>query len=847
MNVLAGWLRVALLDLRGDLRHFGVLLACLALGVGTIAAVGSVGEALQAAIARDARIVLGGDLEAQLSYRKANADERALFDGLGTVAEVIDVAGRLRGEGGSGFVSIKAVDERYPLLGTVDMTTPEGGTLSEVLATRDAVPGILVDSLLIDRMQLEPGDRVQILDGEFEVRGTLNGIPDQVTQGFQLGAPVLMTLEGLETTNILKPGVLAGYRYKVVFNSGVIYEDAQRIIFDSFEDAAWEVRSPQEATETLAELFSVFSRFLIIVGLSSLLVGGVGVSNAVAGYISERQRSIATMRSLGATSARIMVHFLAQILLLTVAGIVIGLALGASLSLVALPIIGSLLNIQLDAAVHAPALLTATGFGLLVGFAFAYLPLARARMLRPALLFRSAGASIEGGWRWRDLLRADIWIPLFLAGVGLIGLALLTTRRPELVFWYAFGAIVAFVVLRLAAAALQWLLRLVPPLPNANLRNALKAIHRPGAPAPAVILSLGLGLALLLLIALVDNNLRGQFERRVTEEAPTFVFMDMFPDEAEEIEALSQSDQRIEDFYSTPMMRAAIVSMAGKPTADYEPYPRELQFIMEGESPITWLDAFPEGSSKLIEGEWWPTGYDGPPLVSLSVEFRDGMGLKIGDPFEIMMFGETLTATIANFRQVDWTEDVNFAITFSPGQIEQFPVSHLGMLKVREGEERAVQTMLIEDYPLLVFIPVGDALAMLTRIFRTMTDAVSIVGGLAVVSGVFVLAGAMAAGRAQREADAVVMKVLGATRGDVIRAYLIEYGVLGALSALLATLLGIAGAWGFVTQVLEFDFWVDPLLIVTVITGAVALTIATGMLMTWTALSSKPAGYLRGE
>lgn len=846
MSTLVGWLRVALRDLRGDLSHFGVLLACLALGVGAIAAVGSVGDALQAAIARDSRLVLGGDLEAQLSYRAANPEERALFDELGRFAEVIDVAGRARANEQSLFISVKGVGPTYPLVGEVAISDAEALPLPDLLAERDGVFGILVDSLVIDRLGTGVGTRLEIGDATFEIRGVLDGLPDQATQGFQIGIPTLMSVEGLQATGLSKPGALARYRNKIELDPGITYAAARDRIRSAFPDAAWDIRSPTDATETLASFFSIFTRFLVIVGLSSLLVGGVGVSNAVGAYILERQRSIATLRSLGATGARILTHFLFQIMLLTLLGIAIGLALGAVLSLIALPIIGDLLSIRLEADIHVSALLTAAGFGLLVGFAFAFLPLARAKTMRPALLFRSTGGSVAG-WRWRDALHPSVWVPLVLAAAGMVALALLITGRPELVFWYTLGTIIAFLVLRLAAAGLQWFLRRLPPLPSTNLRNALTAIHRPGSPAPAVILSLGLGLALLLLIALIENNLRTQIETQVEADAPSFILTDLFPDEAEGFAEQAKTDARIESFYATPMMRAGIETLNGKPAADYKPYPEDIGFLFEGEAPITYAGAFPEGSSALDEGEWWPADYDGPALVSLSTEFRDGMGLRIGDTFQVRLYGEPVEATIKSFRRVDWSSGVNFAIIFSPGVIESFPVNFIGMLKATEGNEREVQTMLVQDHPDINFVAIGDAIKVLTSILSTLSDAVSIVGGIAVVSGLFVLAGAMAAGRAQREADAVVMKVLGATRGDVVRAFLIEYGVLGALAAVLAAILGSLGAWAFVTQVMEMKFAIDLGLIVLVIAGAVALTIAVGVAMTWTALSVKPAGYLRGE
>jgi len=843
MAILLAWLRVSLRDLRGDLRHFGVLLACLALGVGTIAIVGSVGASMQAALARDARTVLGGDLEASLSYRAADNRERQLFSQLGTVSEVIEVMGRARITGQSAFLSLRGVDANYPLLGTVEF---EGdGKLADLLALRDGRYGAVVDSLLFDRMGLKLGDLVTIGEAEVQLRGVLKSLPDQVTQGVQFGIPALVSVDGLNATGILQPGVLAKYRYKMILDPPGFIATAATIR-NAFPDAGWLILSPKDATADLARFFDIFSRFLIIVGLSSLLVGGVGVSNAVSAYVTERQRSIATMRSLGATGARLMFHFLVQVMLLTLVGIGIGIALGAVLTMIALPIIGGILNIDLPAIIDPVSVLTAAGFGLLIGFAFGYLPLHRAQGLKPALLFRSAGSAIEGAVRWRDLFHPALWLPLLLALGAIYGLAAITTGRPLLVFYYAIGVALAFLILRGAAWLLQHALRLVPPLPNAHVRNALKAIHRPGAPAPIVIMSLGLGLALLLIIALVDGSLRHQLDRESIPDAPSFVFMDLFDDETAELKTFAEANSQVESFNSVPLVRGAIASINDVPVAEIPRPNPEFSFLLEGEIPLSIAAELP-AQSTITQGEFWPADYAGPPLLSVFDRLRDALNLKLGDKLTITIFGEPVTATIANFRDYVWRSgNVNFGFVLSPGAVTT-PVSYIGLLKSVPGEERAVQQAVIEQFPELIFVPVGEAIDALSGILAAVTNAVAVIGGLAVVSGLFVLAGAMAAGRKQREADAVVMKVLGASRGDVVRAYVVEYGLLGALAALLAAALGIAGSWAFVTQILEIDFYADPVTVTAVILGAVLLTIAIGTITTWSALSVRPAKFLREE
>lgn len=268
--------------------------------------------------------------------------------------------------------------------------------------------------------------------------------------------------------------------------------------------------------------------------------------------------------------------------------------------------------------------------------------------------------------------------------------------------------------------------------------------------------------------------------------------------------------------------------------------------MLEGEIPLSIAADLPEQST-ITQGQWWPSDYAGTPQISVFDRLRDALGLKLGDQLTITIFGEPVTATITNFRDYVWRSgNVNFGFVLSPGSVNS-PISYLGLLKAKPGDERAVQQSVIEQFPDLIFIPVAEAIDALSGILGAVTNAIAVIGGLAVVSGLFVLAGAMAAGRKQREADAVVMKVLGASRGDVVRAYIVEYGLLGALAALLAAILGTAGAWAFVTQIMEIDFFADPVTIAAVILGAIALTIAIGTAATWSALSIRPAKFLREE
>ncbi|HEX4297728.1 MAG TPA: FtsX-like permease family protein, partial [Devosia sp.] len=861
MSRLGGWMRVALVDLRGDLRRFGILLACLALGVGTIAGVSSVGAALKDAILRDANTLMGGDLQVNRADRRANPDELAYFKSLGEVTETITSNSRadaMDDTGNTAFLDIYAVDGNYPLYGNVvsPQLTP-GVKLSDLLAEKDGVYGALVDPVIFDRLNIDIGGHFKVNGTEFVVNGVLGSLPNGALRGLHLGLTTLMSIEGEQAnpnTRPPLPGLLTQYSYKIKLNAdeGDYTIVQPKVVAHFASDPAWQVQSPYDAAGTLSRFYDLFVRFLLIVGLSSLLVGGVGISNAVSAYIGERQRSIATLRSLGATGARIMVHFFTQVGIMSLAGIIMGLVIGALLTAIALPILGRILAVDLHPQVEWGSLATAFLFGVLAAFAFSYIPLVRAQKLRPAMLFRTVGASVQS-IRARDYFDPWVLLPLAIAGLAIFGLAWLTTNDFALVFYYAVGVIAAFLLLSFAGRLLQYVLRTLPPMPSAAWRSAFRGIYRPGSPAPVVIMSLGLGLAMLLVIVILSANLRDQLLGQVTTDAPTFVATDMFDDEIVDLGNFLNSTGFVSDFQHQPMIRAAVTKVNGVASTDIlKNNPNlagEAVYMLGGSggSPeilMTWSPTLPSDST-VTAGQWWPANYSGPPEVSLRDQDAQTLGIKIGDTVELTLFGESFDAKVANLRNFEFQSGVNFLVTASPGTFADFPGTNLATIKAAKGHEKDLERALARKYPDITFLPVGEALNQAADILGQLSTAVNIVGALAVINGLLVLAGTMAAGRKQREADAVVNKVLGSTRGDVVGVFALEYALLGGFAALLATLVGIAGAYGIIKGAkMDVGFGVNPTLILGVLIGSILLTIVTGAATTWSALSTKPAQYL---
>jgi putative ABC transport system permease protein len=845
MSGMGAWFKVAMIDLRGSARRFIILVACLALGVAAIGAVSSVGSMLRSAIERDSRLILGGDLEVRARGSDIGAEVRAALEALGKVSREVELNSRAVKGARSVFLSLRSVGSNYPLVGSVGLGHRASATsIANLLAAIDGVPGVLLAPQAVQRLEVAIGDTVRIGVVDFELRGTIASLPDQVTQGFQLGAPAIIAEQALAASGLAQDGVLTSYRYKLDLE-GRPYASAQRELEDRFPVRAWQIRSPQDATAGISRFFRILRNFLALVGLSSLFVGGLGISNAVAAYIGERQVSIATMRSMGASSNRLSFHFLAQVLVLSLLGVVLGLAGVVVTTMLALPFLSGALGLPLEASVDLASIATSGCIGIVAAVVFAWIPLRAIHEIRPAMLFRAGSAGITSRLAWRNLRRPATWVPLFAGLTLLFALTVAITGDPMLVLFYSLGLSAALGLLRLAASAIRHGVARLPLSNNRRTRMAISAIHRPGAPTTTVVVSLGMGLALLVVVILIQLSVTNHIAGEIATQAPAFVLLDVDQTARRELENFAKADRRITEFEAVPMLRGTITAINGTAAPQPGDVPNDVADMFRGDTPMSWTRDLSPGS-QVVMGEWWPADYSGPPLVSLSTEMKDSLHLGLGDTLEITVLGRPLSVTVASFRQIDWrSPQFNFRILLSPGLIEYAPQSFMGGIKVATGAESAVESDLVRAFPSVSLIPVGEALARARSIIETIGRAIALLGGVAVLAGMLVLAGALGVGREQREADAVVMKVLGSTRRDVIETFLLEYLVLGLLAAGMASIIAMVGAWALSTFLLELDFSVDIGIVVVISLCAIVLTIGTGALTTWSAMSAGPASRLR--
>ena len=838
-------LRLAWRELRGGLRGFYVFIACIALGVMAIAGVGSFADSLAAGLAREGRVILGGDMAFALIHREATAEERAFLESFGPVSVAATMRAMARtSDGRAVLTEIKAVDSAYPLYGAVGLEPDRA--LAAVLAGADQTFGAAADAALLARLGGAPGMVLKMGDATIEIRAVLASEPDKLAAGIAFAPRLIMSEAALRATGLLQPGSLVRWHYRLRLDDADARNRQIAAITAAartrFPEAGWEIRTRANASPQFERNIERFTEFLTLVGLTALLVGGVGVANAVKSYLDRKRDVIATMKSLGATGGRVFAIYLAQVLVLALLGAAIGLVLGAALPFVVAGAFGAIIPIPMAPAIHPAELMLALVYGLVTALAFALWPLGRSHDVPVSALFRDAVAP-ERRWPRKRYMALTLVSVLALAALA-IGLAF--DRRIAAIFVGA--AAVVFVALRLVASLLMTFARRLPRPRSTLLRLVLANIHRPGALTPTVVLSLGLGLSLLVTLTLIDGNLRRQFTAALPARAPSFFFVDIQGADAERFDAFVRAHAPDAKLERVPMLRGRIVSLNGIRAEELRPSVNAA-WVLQSDRGITYAADVPAGS-RVVAGEWWGTDYQGPPLVSVENKLADGLGLKLGDTVVVNVLGRNITATIANLRTVDWqTLGINFVLVFSPGSFRGAPATQVATLTYPDGGTPAEETALLkavsDAFPAITTVRVKEALEAVSKVVLDLTFAIRGASAVTLFAAVLVLAGALATGHRHRVYDAVVLKTLGATRARLLAWFALEYLLLGLATAVFGVAAGSIAASLMVTQVMSLNFvWLaGPA--VAAAGSALVLTVLFGLVGTFSALSQKPAPVLR--
>ena len=833
------------------LRGFGVFLGCLALGVAAIAGVQSTASSIVTGLRADGREILGGDLALRAVYRDLAPDHRALIERTAAATthfvEMRTMA-RLPDDAETGvLVELKAVDGRYPLFGRVEARRDDGTPvpLAAALARDGGTWGALVDPALVERLDLEEGDTLAIGGIALEVRGTIEREPDRAGSGGPFGfwPRVLVSFDALAASELLREGSLVYHQYALRLAEGVRADAVQAEVGETLRDAGWQVRTFEDAAPQVRRMVERLGSFLSLVGLTALLVGGVGVGNAVRAWLDTRLGAIATLKCIGASRRVVFSTYLSQLTVIACIGVLAGLAAGALVPLAVGRLLETLLPTPVAVGVYPGVLGLAALFGLLTAVTFTIWPLSRAHETPAVALFRGAGLGVRPG-------RPGHLAAALAGGAALAVLAVVSAPDRWFATWFIGGAALVLLAFRAAGWAVVRAARAVQrlsrrPWLGPRLRMAVSNLCRPGNATADIVLSLGLGLTVLVAVALVEGNLRRSVAASLPEDAPAFFFVGV---EADRIEPLTGTVAGIDGagrFRSVPFLRGRIVRVKGL-DPEQALVRDDHAWLIQGDRGLSYATTPPD--NPVIAGSWWPDDYAGPPLLSVDADVMEAFDLVLGDTITLNVLGRELTAEVRHVREVEWQGmQINFALLLSPEPLRHAPHGYIATVSATLEAEARIERTLAREFPQVTVVRVREALGRVAELMGSIAAAARSVGAVTLFAGALVLAGAVAAGHRRRTYESVVLKVLGVRRRDVVLIHAAEFALLGIVTGVIAAGAGTVTAWGVTTWVLEQDWVFLPGAAAGAAGFCVLLTLGLGLFGTWRALGEPSSPHLRND
>ena len=827
---------IARRDLSTRFRGLRLLLACLVLGVGAIAAIGTLTGSIERELASRGREMLGGDVELKRWQRDLSPEQLAAFRRYGQVSRGYRMQATASKGELTAPVALKAVDSNWPLYGSLSLIdgrkvgAPPPG--SAWIAKGTAA-----------RLGLKVGDVFRIGGRNIVAGGIIDTDPEQMSEGFALGDVAICAVDLPREAGLTVPGAMYRSAVRVRFDDPARDPDqVVNALKTRFGDDAFDTRTRKAASPATARFVNRMGQFLVLVGLAALMIAGIGIGGGVSSYLEARRASIATLKVLGATSGDIARIYLLQVGAAALIGSLGGIASGVLVTPLLASALGTLLPVSAGLIVSPAALATAAAYGLLVALVFVAPPLVRARAFPAMALMRAQVSPLATD-------RKALVLPVGLGVAAILALALANAEQPMVTIGYLAGAAALFVLLALVGVFIRKLAARLPRPRDPMLRTGLANLHRPGAKTSALVTALGFGLSAFVLIAAVQTSVDANIRKTMPARAPDFFVLDVPPDGVAQFRDTIEQTAPHATVKMVPNLRGRILAYGPKDhmtrVSSLGEIP-ENAWALRGERGLTYSFDVPEGST-VTTGRWWPMLYRGEPLVSVDEKFADAVGLKVGDYLTVGVLGVERTARVAALRRIDWdTLGFNFVLVFSPNTLADAPHHLAATIEVPRGTPTAgLLSKLTRAFPSSSVIETGGLLRNAQTLLRQMAAAVLAAASVAVLAGLAVLLGAIAAARASRAYDNVILRVLGASRRQLLIALLAEYGLLTLALAFVAMAAGSGMAWTVVVKLFEFDWLPDWPRVFAVLGAGIVLVLIFALAGSLPLLRAKPARVLR--
>ncbi len=859
-RTLAALAALAWRDTRTTRRRLVLSMSSIAIGVAALVAVDSYSADVVRSIHAQARSLLGADLSVS-AHRPLPAPAVATLDSLRargaseTRVTTFSSMALIGGGKGTRLVQVRAMGAGAPYYGVIE-TSPAGKWKA-----LQSAPYAIVDSALLIALDARIGDTLSLGFAHFAILATLRNVPGDVGIAAALGPRVYIPDRYLAATKLLGFGSRADYESLVRLPASVdadAFAKAHRELFDSLQ---LRTRSVSDTERSLTRSIEQLGRFLGLVGLVALLLGGTGVASALRAYMGEKIDTIAVLRCLGASGAQVVWIFVIEAAGLGLAGALLGVGLGVAAQLALPYVLGSFIPVGVVPRLEWMPALSGLALGTWVGVLFALGPVLGVRKVAPLqVLRRDDDAGVAGSRRsaWLDPAR-------LIAGAALaasvVAVCVARADSTTIGLWMSAGIGAAIGATWLAAwlcaraarqlAQLRW---------TFIVRHGIANLDRPGNQTRPVVLALGFGAFLLGTLALVQGNLLQQIAATANASAANLAFFDVQTDQTAPLDSILRTRALpvLERVPIVPMRIAAYTSrhptsparLAGDSVSETRDGARNRpSWAVRREYRSSYRDSLAP-SEKIVSGKWWTApgpDADGVFEISLEESLAEELGVLVGDTITWDVQGVRIRTRVSSLREVQWARfEPNFFVVFQPAALREAPQSFVLLTRVDDDGARArLQRDAVLRFPNVSTIDLSLIESAVGKILDRVSLAVRFMALFSVVTGVLVLVSAVAASRRQRVRESVLLKTLGATRAQIVRMLFTEYVLLGAIGSAAGILLAVGGGWAAVHFIFKAPFTVAPLALAIVAATTMVLTIVTGLFAARDVFSATPMAALR--
>ncbi len=839
------WLALAGREFKGSAGRLVFFAACLSVGVAAVVAVAGLSRALDHGIQAQARQLLAADI-AVSSRRPIPAEVLEAIDGLAgadrvEIRELPSVVSSPSPDGAPGpsqLCELKAVGAGYPFYG--EFLSEPAGPLAELLAGDQ----VLVDRELLSRLGVAIGQSIRVGSVELRIAGLVEAEPDRLEVGFALGPRVLLSLESLEKSGLTGLGSRVSYQALVRLQQGV-ESDAVAAAAEVIREATanpefLRVETFSEAQPALRRGIDRVERFLGLVALLSLLIGGIGVAQAVRAWLAGRLDAIAVLKAVGVRPREVFTLYLGQTALLAFVGSAVGAVAGALVARAVPGLLSDLMPVRIEVGWQPVAMLRGVLLGVGVAAIFALRPLIDVLRVPPVRVLR----------RDADPLPVSRGVAVVLALV--LGAGIATTAAVQsgsLMRGLQFAVGIAVATLLLAGGA--WLvIRSVAGLPrdlgSVSLRHGLAALARPGSGTLGAVVALGLGVLTVLGMFLIQGRLTAQLDAELPDEAPTAFLVDIQPDQWDGVQAVLE-EAGGEDLEAVEVVMARLQAINSVPVGELvaraDEGTQDRRWVLTREQRLTWLETLPE-DNVILEGELWSV--DDRDEVSIERDFAEDLDVGVGDTITLNVQGVPLELLVSTIRQVDWTRfSINFFLVVEPGVLDHAPGFRIATVRLQESAELPTQDRLAAAYPNITMLRIREVLLKVVSILQQLGFGVRFIGSFTVLAGIAILFGSVAAGAVRRSKQVALYKTLGMTRAQVAAIFALEYALVGLVAGVIGTVGGVALAWAVTRFGFEIVWAWSPVALVISVLSATLLSVVAGLAASTRALAVRPLAVLR--